>query len=88
MARGSNQSELQKQFGQAAEIPEKLKAALSGQEVQAFRNEEYFTLYFPKVFNNQDLTVIYDKVFEHFPTAQALNTGQYQRIIQIPTADM
>ncbi len=79
---------LQKEFGRAAQIPKELASALEGQEVHAFSNDDYFTLYFPEIFNNQDLTKVYDRVFTFFPTAWALRTKSDRRIVQIPTADI
>ena len=79
---------LQDKFGVASNIPSELQAALDGEDFRAFRNDSYLTLHFPKIFNNQDLTVVYDRIWKIFQTATATDEGTDLKIVQIPIADI
>lgn len=76
------------EFGLSIDIPETISGILGNIEVQAYLNDKNLTLNFPRIFNNQDLATIYDKIFKSFPTAKAWRTASDKRIIQIATADI
>ena len=86
------------EFGARADIPPTLKrivdSCFDGAEKQgasnapAFRDDDVFTVVFPTVKNNQDLTIIYDKIWAEFPSARAFRDSADRRGIQIACKDL
>ncbi len=75
--------EIDEEFGTAVEIPEPLVDLVKDEEVRAYLNDRTLTLHFPTIFNNQDLTVVYDRIFNCFGTGAASLTETNKRIVQI-----
>ena len=90
--------ELVEEFGATADIPQRLKrivdSCFDGAEKQAapnapaFLDGDVFTVVFPTVRNNQDLTIIYDKVWAAFPSTKAFRDSADRRGIQIDCRDL